>query len=295
MYLYKITNNINGKIYIGITNDYKRRWANHGTENTVISNAIKKYGRENFTFEVLFKNVPIDEIDNLEIEQIKLYNSLVPYGYNVAKGGMYNSGGNRILQGNENGNSLLTYEEAKYIKDHRNQPMYVLYDLYSDKISYEAFKKIYKNQTYKNILPTVDEYPDNIAFSSQFSSKAKLSYAEVCDLRKQYQSGIYWKKAYEQYKDLYPTEIVFWKIYTGRQYSLVMPEVFTKERRDYHAGLGKNGANNGRAKLTEQDVRSIRDLHKNGKTNSEIYVLYPHITKNAIRDVINNKTWKNIL
>ena len=67
MYLYKITNNINQKIYIGITNNYKKRWANHGTEDTVISNAIKKYGKENFTFEVLFENVSIEEIDELEI------------------------------------------------------------------------------------------------------------------------------------------------------------------------------------------------------------------------------------
>lgn len=183
MYLYKIINNINNKVYIGITNDYKRRWANHGTENTVISNAIKKYGKENFTFEVLFKNVPIDEIDDLEIAQIKLHNSLVPNGYNVAKGGMYNCGGAKARLGHENGHASLTYEEAKYIKDHRNQPMYVLYDLYSDKISYESFKKIYKNQTYKNIVPTVEEYPNNIAFSGQFSSKAKLSYPEVYELR----------------------------------------------------------------------------------------------------------------
>lgn len=294
MYLYKITNNINGKIYIGITNDYKRRWANHGTENTAISNAIKKYGKNNFTFEVLFKNVPIDEIDKLEIEQIQLYNSLVPNGYNVAKGGMYNRGGNKSLYGNENGHSVLTYEEAKYIKDHRNQPMYVLYDLYSDKISYESFKKIYKNQTYKNIEPTVEEYPNNIAFSGQFSSKAKLSYSEVCELRKQYQQGVYWKDIYKQYKTLYPNELVFWKIYTGRQYSLVMPEVFTKENQDFHAGLGSAGARNGRAKLTEKDVKNIRQLHKEGKSNSEIYVLYPQVSKTSIRDIINNKTWKNI-
>lgn len=295
MYLYKITNNINNKIYIGITNDYKRRWANHGTENTLISNAIKKYGKDNFTFEILFQNVPIEEIDQLEIDQIQLYNSLVPNGYNVAKGGRYNIGGGTALFGAENGHAVLTYEEAKYIKDHRDQPMYILYDLYSDKISYEAFKKIYKHQTYTNIEPTVAEYPDNITFSNQFSSKAKLTYPQVCELRQQYYQGVYWKDAYEPYKLIYPNEAVFWKIYTGRQYSLVMPEVFTQERQQFHASLGSAGTRNGRAKLSSEDVKTIRQLHNDGKTNSEIYVLYPQVSKTSIRDIINRKTWQNIL
>lgn len=28
MYVYKITNTINNKVYIGITNNYKKRWSN---------------------------------------------------------------------------------------------------------------------------------------------------------------------------------------------------------------------------------------------------------------------------
>lgn len=295
MYLYKITNKINQKVYIGITNDYKRRWANHGLENSVISKAIQKYGKENFNFEILFKNVSLEEIDNLEKEQIKIYDCLVPKGYNVDKGGRYNGGEGKALQGEKNGNSLLTVEEVRYIKNNRNLPMYVLYDLFSDKISYETFKKVYKNKTYLNIKPTVEEYPNNIQFSSQFSSKAKLDYREICELRKKYFEGIYWKEAYKPFKELYPNELVFWKIYTGKQYSLVMPEVFTKERKDYHSGLGSQGSRNSRAKLTETDVKNIRKLHQEGKTNSDIYVLYPQVSKTSIRDIINNKTWKNIL
>lgn len=295
MYLYKITNKINQKVYIGITNNYKRRWANHGTENSVISNAIRKYGKENFQFEILFKNVSLEEIDELEKEQIRIYNCLVPNGYNVEKGGRYNKEDIKGLQGSENGKALLTYDEAKYIKDHRNEPMYVLYELFCDKISYESFKKIYKHQTYLNIEPTVEEYPNNIQFSGQFSSKAKLDYQEVCELRKKYFEGIYWKEAYKEFQELYPNDIVFWKIYTGKQYSLVMPEVFTKERKDYHSSLGSQGSRNSRAKLTETDVKNIRKLHQEGKTNSEIYVLYPQVSKTSIRDIINYKTWKNIL
>ena len=44
MYVYQITNLINGKIYIGITNDYIKRWSNHrccNSPNMVIARAIK--------------------------------------------------------------------------------------------------------------------------------------------------------------------------------------------------------------------------------------------------------------
>ena len=66
MYLYQITNLINNKVYIGQTNNITKRWSNHKCCNSpdmVIAKAIKKYGIENFKFEVLYRNVPVEEID----------------------------------------------------------------------------------------------------------------------------------------------------------------------------------------------------------------------------------------
>ena len=74
-----------------------------------------------------------------------------------------------------------------------------------------------------------------------------------------------------------------------------MPEVFTEERRKQQSKVGRAGANNGRAKLTEEDVLNIRLLWKEGKTRKEIYELYPHVNPTTIRNIINNKTWKNLL
>lgn len=73
-----------------------------------------------------------------------------------------------------------------------------------------------------------------------------------------------------------------------------MPEVFTEKNKKIHSSLGRAGAKNGRAKLTENDVRNIRKLHEEGKTNKEIYALYPQVTTTSIRDIINKKTWKSI-
>ena len=76
MYVYCITNKINGKQYIGITNDYKRRWANHiayqaPEREQVVHRAIKKYGKENFDFQILFSNLTVEEASAKEIELIE--------------------------------------------------------------------------------------------------------------------------------------------------------------------------------------------------------------------------------
>ena len=295
MYVYKITNKINNKLYIGITNDYKKRWSNHkccSSPNMAIAKAIKKYGVDNFIFEILFSGLSIEEAEEKEIELISSLNTLVPNGYNVEKGGRYASG--LSVFGENNYNANLTYEEAKYIKDNRNIPMYVLYEDYSEKISYEAFKKIYNNLTYTNIIPTVDCYPKNLEFSCQFTS-SKIDYGDVVKLRNQYKDGIHWKEAYKDYKDIYPNQWVFWGIYYGNSFKLVMPEVFIEENRKKHSSLGHLGDKNGRSKLKEEDVLKIRSLHKNGIQNTEIYKLYPQVSKVTIRNIINNKTWTHLL
>ena len=88
--LYKITNLINGKIYIGQSVHPQRRWiehcnkANTKTDNYPIHLAIAKYGKENFSFEIIEWT---ENFDKREIELIKQYNSLCPNGYNLARGG----------------------------------------------------------------------------------------------------------------------------------------------------------------------------------------------------------------
>ncbi len=92
--IYQITNNINGKVYIGQSIDIERRWNQHkyGKGSIILRNAIKKYGINNFKFEVLeiikFTNKN-DVIKKLtELEQ-KWLDNKKPYlkenGYNQNK------------------------------------------------------------------------------------------------------------------------------------------------------------------------------------------------------------------
>jgi group I intron endonuclease len=92
--IYKITNMINGKIYIGQTKQKpNHRWNNHKSlsnnkkkhKNMAITSAIAKYGKENFTFEVIDHAFSYDELNNLEEKYIEKFNTLCPHGYNVLK------------------------------------------------------------------------------------------------------------------------------------------------------------------------------------------------------------------
>ena len=87
--IYKITNKVNGKCYIGQSINPKERWRGHicgDGQNYVslIHRAIKKYGENNFTFEILGW---FEDYNEKEKYYIQYYRSYQPYGYNIQLGG----------------------------------------------------------------------------------------------------------------------------------------------------------------------------------------------------------------
>ena len=90
--VYKNTNLINSKVYIGITSHISNpneRWRNgEGYKDQQFYMAILKYGWDNFSHEILETNISEEEIDEKECYYIALYNSNNPeYGYNLTAGG----------------------------------------------------------------------------------------------------------------------------------------------------------------------------------------------------------------
>ena len=82
--IYKIENLINGKVYIGQSVHIERRWTEHclPSARSLIGKAIKKYGKENFSFQVL-NECSKEKLNELEEYYISKYNSVVPNGYNI--------------------------------------------------------------------------------------------------------------------------------------------------------------------------------------------------------------------
>lgn len=82
--IYKIENLINGKIYIGQSIHIEKRWIEHckQSSHSLIGEAIKKYGKENFSFQII-EECSVDQLDEMEEKYIINYNSLVPNGYNI--------------------------------------------------------------------------------------------------------------------------------------------------------------------------------------------------------------------
>lgn len=90
MIIYRITNLINGKLYIGQTSKTLNcRWAVHKSckRITPLTSALKKYGSENFSIFPIVTALAVQFMDELEREAIKCADCIYPKGYNLLDGG----------------------------------------------------------------------------------------------------------------------------------------------------------------------------------------------------------------
>lgn len=106
-YIYKITNSINGKIYIGkrTGSQFDEDYWGSGTKLKV---ALKEFGKDNFKREILEWCSTKDILREREIYWIQKLNSRNPdIGYNIKKGG---EGNREIYPFNLNGTAVVSLQ-----------------------------------------------------------------------------------------------------------------------------------------------------------------------------------------
>jgi group I intron endonuclease len=148
-FIYKITNKVSGKCYIGETKEEnpETRWRRHiqsinrNVGCPALKDSINKYGIDNFKFEVLIICFDKDRFI-YEKEYIKKYNSQVPNGYNILPGG--EGGGFQGKKHSEKSKKKIS-EGCKKFRE--NNPNY--FETYRDKLK-ESMKNIDLSSAVKN-------------------------------------------------------------------------------------------------------------------------------------------------
>jgi len=216
-FVYSIFNKLNGKIYIGKTNDPERRWRRHrrtakdddNYDKFYIHRAIAKYGVNNFTFTAFQTFEKEEDCNAAEIYWIKFFNCRdSKFGYNLTNGGEGCSG--RVfseetiekmrqkalgrkhtpetlekISGDNNHRSKLTSIQVKEIREKYATKKYTIlslaetYEVHPRCISHVIYNRDWYDENYDAPKPREGNY--------QF--KPKLTKENVLEIRKLLSEG----------------------------------------------------------------------------------------------------------
>lgn len=216
--IYKITNKLDGKIYVGQSSNIERRKREHFEWNKnshqYIDIIIRELGADNFSFEII-EECKKEELTQKEKYYIELFDSFYN-GYNKTKGGQEIYHGNPKL----NKQDVINIRTAYNNKEPRKE----VYILYKDKISFSGFCHVWDGSRWKEIMPEVYS-EENKKFHREKSyygkgeknSNSKLTDEEVIRIRQRYVNETA-LEIWQDYRELY-TLGSFKQILGGTKYS----------------------------------------------------------------------------
>lgn len=213
--IYKITNLINNKIYIGQSIDCQRRWAEHKRAGQINPNsvknkrdynlpihcAIRKYGIKNFQFEVI-EECERNVLDVKEQYWIGFYKSnLKDIGYNLTIGGQKNF----ALSGEKHSQAKLNQKQVDEIYDLLQNHLEIsihqigkIYGVTHSLISLINNGKNWRKENYEYPLRTA-----NYSLPGEKNPRAKLTATIVKEMRQKKEDGISPNDIYKEYQEKY--------------------------------------------------------------------------------------------
>lgn len=228
--IYKITNKVNGKVYIGQSRDLKQRWAYHkyqGQKKTLrkksaLYAAMKSYGVENFDFGVL-EECQEKDLNDREMYYIKLFDSFQK-GYNLTRGG--DNGPSLCLD--KNPNAVLSLEEVRKIRlMYQNLvPRREAYRIFCQTVKYiklNTFISIWNGNSYRGFMDYV--YSEEIKnIHKHETNRPHCSVVlkdDVMQIRKDKLNGLAYSLAVKKYNHINVN--TFKDIWCGKTFKNIQP------------------------------------------------------------------------
>ena len=216
MGIYTITNIINNKKYVGLSFNIENRWENHikyafkesndRYHNNRIYSALRKYGLDNFKFEII-EECEKEKLKEREIYWISYFDSY-KNGYNLTIGGDI---GGYDLAGEKHPKAKLSENDVIDIRIRYNnhERRMEVYELYKDKIKLKGFINVWQGKTWTNIM--MDVYTEenkyfhkhNSSMKGTKNGRAKINQEEVNNIRQRRKNGEKMKEVYNDYSHLF--------------------------------------------------------------------------------------------
>lgn len=331
--IYMYTNKINGMKYIGqtICKLSKRHNEHLKRDDSYIDRALRKYGENNFTLEILEDNInDTDKLNDKEIYWIDYYDSF-NNGYNLTKGGSGSSTFNteealKIIDLLKNSNNTM-----KEIGEEFGYSVYTISDInqgnicYQDNVTYPIRKNRITQKYNQDDLDIVIDLLKNTEYTFQkISEMTNTSFSYVNDVNRGKVNGNYHGQIIPIRKYKYDRsnmtkelalQIIDYlkKDYSAEQISNIVGvpsytvgqinrgkmaicedilEEYPIQKRQHR---NKESAQKLLAKLTPSDVYDIVELLLNTSLSLEEISRRYSVDRSAIDRINQKKTWKNLL
>lgn len=255
IYLYLILNQLNNKLYVGLTNNLKRRWREHRKNSNKITKhsyaihlAMAKYGIDNFLFKTVDESETLEQANEKEMQWIKILKEAGYQLYNETDGG----DGTR-------GHSTKWTDERKKEMSIRNSgsgnPMFGKQFFGSDNPNFG-----------KEMKPHVKD--------TLLQSRTKLSPSQVVEILKLYATGNYSQTKLSKQFNISLTQIH--RVVNGKRSGTNDNKPITKHN------------------LIAEQVIELRKLYETGNyKQSELAKKY-NISLTQVGRIIRREKWKDI-